>query len=218
MSSASSVSSGHGRNSRPSSISSVGSSGLTGHYPLCGTYEQLTPATVIVDTLNGDILPSDTFIGSLANPPENDDGRYQRFLSAGNASANGPRSPTLTASRPQYEHQTERRTIMIRDLDYNVTEWRLQEFLETHDLAEHLERELKKFDRTRICSALVKFPTGSGARNAVEKLDECHFMGRKLRVELAPESDTVRHQPGLHWDLPRQAHNPRRPIIADGSI
>ena len=106
------------------------------------------------------------------------------------------------APRPQYEHPTERRTILIRDMSHNATEQELQGLLNAQGLRSHCGYEIRRTENSRICYGFVTFPTASEAGEAVSKLHNYCFLERKLQVALGHDRVTVRKE---------------RPIIADGS-
>ena len=184
-------------------MSSVGSLDSVPNHPFFATYDDVIPTPALIDTETSEIFPPNS--ASIPHNATRRDGspRYQRFFLMTCAAAHGPQSPTRMAPRPQYEHLTERRTIHIREMQYNATEQELQGFLNAEGLKNHCGHEIRRTDNSKICHAFVTFPTASEARDAVCRLHKRRFLERDLLVALAQDRITVRRE---------------RPIIADGSV
>ena len=171
--------------------------------PPFATYEQVIPTPALVDTESGAIFPPDST--SIPRRARRRDGspRYQEFLLMTCPAACGPQSPRSMPPRPRYEHQTEKRTIHIRDLNHNVEESTLRSLLNAQGLGNHCGFEIRRSDNSNICHAFVTFSTAAEASDAVRRLHNHRFMERNLQLALAQDRVTVRIE---------------RPIIADGSV
>ena len=200
VSSMSSQASSQGGHTTPSSLGSIGSSGT--HPQVFAAYDLVISVPAVVDTTSGAILPPDTASTHLAAPPLDDSSRYQIYLHISNTGAYSPQSPSHIAPRPRLEHRTERRTIIIRELNFDVTEQGLQGLLVAQNLAGLSSFYITRPENRR-CHALVTFTTCPDAREAVRRLHNRRFMDRILKVDLAQEPSPV---------------DVKRPIIADGSI
>ncbi|KAL8824587.1 MAG: hypothetical protein Q9191_004952 [Dirinaria sp. TL-2023a] len=184
-----------------------------------------TLRSVCVDTRTGDFLGLGT---GFAYPPDQQPNRYRTFRYM--QGFYPPELSSPTPLPPSYDFIVERRTIIIRELGFNVTEQQLVECL----ASQHSEGPctIRRNPDTRRCHAFVEYPSNHQAVEAVRRLNGLRLADRTLSVEIAPEGSIVnrrRHSRSstlgsLDSDTSSSitAGSPRMnrrhgPIIADGS-
>lgn len=230
-----------GSRTPPTSMSS-GGTGISNYHRNLRAWCYARMSSVFIDDMTGYIVSTDVTIGY---EPQESRSHYRRvslfdplgyYQQAENPDgADDPNNP----SQPQgYAVPVEQRTIIIRELHWNVKQAKLEEFIQSSNLSgvcqlepDEGNPEMRKAQKSH-CHALVYFATPFEAIQAVHKLNGKTLENRCLKVELARDSIRIRTQSrartssiesslgAVSLNAPPSPSERRRrtgPIIVDGS-
>lgn len=137
-------------------------------------------------------------------PPQAVEGPFRQGLIGNGVMAPWPFMASQgPAMRPLADNQQPARvpirhqTVIIQNLQFEITDSTLEEFLNT-SIGRVQHCKIEKIDDKK-CHAFVTFAGGEQAEKAVKKLDHCNLFGREVTVRLTKEGQ-------------------KGPIIADGSM
>ena len=202
------------------STASFGSSGGTEYYYSIQAHFNNRISSATIDASTGDVVS----LSSIANYGSDLPPSHLKEISWLDPALDRP-----NVSHPRYNVPVEHRSIMIRELNWNVTKPALEDFLRSL----HLRGECQFPNVSRPGYALVHFGTHQEAIDAVRRLDHKYFAERRLQVELAQETTTISNDTRPRTSSiassgsvvssnapssPSERRQRRGPIIADGSV